>query len=195
VRRIQQSLGITTIYVTHDQGEALSISDKVAVMRAGRVMSVGAPKEIYLRPSNDFVASFVGKANLFAGTLMKLQGGIAVVSTEIGNVSCGLDGVAYKEGDKVVVSIKPENVILSASGEGGQNIFQGKVEFTSYLGAFSEILVSVGRGSEHRVKVVKTSEGLAFADGQVISVKFPPQNCSVLPPGTALEFRKKLQLE
>jgi len=199
VRRIQQSLGITTIYVTHDQGEALSISDKVVVMREGKVMAAGSPKEIYSKPPNDFVASFVGKANLVPGKLARLAGRLALVSTEIGDVSCGLQDVAgFNEGDQVVVSIKPENVLISAAdGRGEPNTFQGRVEFTSYLGAFSEVLVSLGAdgGTEHKVKIVKTSESIAFADGQKISVTFPPQYCSVLPPGTAVEFRKRIQSE
>ena len=200
VRRIQQALGITTIYVTHDQQEALSISDKVVVMRAGKVMAVGPPKEIYARPSNDFVASFVGKANLIPGRLANLTGRSALVSADIGEVSCGLpDEAGFKQGDEVIVSIKPENVLVSANDgqRGGQNIFEGRVEFTSYLGAFSEVLVSLGGDGrdQHRVRAVKASEGMAFADGQKVVVTFPAQYCAVLPPGTALEFRKRIQLE
>jgi len=199
VRRIQQSLGITTIYVTHDQGEALSISDKVVVMRAGRAMAVGTPKEVYSKPTNDFVASFVGRANLIAGTLSELAGRLALVDTDVGSVSCGLqEGSTLKEGDRVAVSIKPENVVVEpANGEGsGPNAFEGSVEFTSYLGAFSEVGVSLGKGGAgQRVKAVKPSEGLALADGQKVRVTFPPQYCAVLPAGTAVEFRKKIHLE
>jgi ABC-type Fe3+/spermidine/putrescine transport system ATPase subunit len=200
VRRIQRSLGITTIYVTHDQQEALSISDKVVVMRTGKVMAVGPPKEIYTRPSNDFVASFVGKANLIPGRLVNSTGRLAKVSTAIGDVRCGLpDGAAFKPGDEVIVSIKPENVLISANGGHGdeQNTFKGLVEFTSYLGAFSEVLVSLGGdGSDQlRVRVVKASEGVAVEDGQKILVTFPAQYCAALPPGTALDFRKRTQSE
>lgn len=199
VKRIQQSLGITTIYVTHDQQEALSISDEVVVMRAGKVMAVGPPKEIYSRPSNDFVASFVGKANLIPGKLVTLSGRLAHVATAIGDISCGVpDEADFKVGDEVIVSIKPENVHIS--GEAGRNdepnTFKGLVDFTSYLGAFSEVLVSLGGDvDQHRIRVVKPSESVAFADGQKILVTFPPQFCTALPPGTALEFRKRIRLE
>ncbi|HEV2389142.1 MAG TPA: ABC transporter ATP-binding protein [Nitrososphaerales archaeon] len=200
VRRIQQSLGITAIYVTHDQGEALSISDKVVVMRSGRVMAAGTPKEVYLRPPNDFVASFVGKANLVPGTVAKLSGRVALVSTDLGDISCELDeGTGFGVGDPAVVSVKPENVVIASDGTSapGQNTFQGKVEFTSYLGAFSEVLVSLGReGKEkHEVKIVVASEGLALADGQQVSVTLPAEHCFLLSPGTALEFRKRVRLE
>ena len=200
VRRIQRSLGITTIYVTHDQGEALSISDKVVVMRSGKVMAAGPPKEIYLRPPNDFVASFVGRANLVPGRVANLSGGLAVVSTDLGDVSCELDGgEAFKEGDAAVVSIKPENLRIAPAtdGERKQNTFQGKVEFTSYLGAFSEVLVSLGQVGKHlhEVKIVRPSEGLALVDGQLVSVTLPAEHCSVLAEGTAVQFRKRIRLD
>jgi iron(III) transport system ATP-binding protein len=185
LREIQRSLGITTIYVTHDQSEALSISDKVVVIRSGKVMAVGPPREIYSRPSNDFVASFVGKANLVPGKLARMDERLAVVSTAIGEVNCGLpEGTHVKQGDEVLVTIKPENVVIAAA-EGqsaGANTYDGKVEFTSYLGAFSEVIVSLGKedGRQQTIRIVKTSESLAFTDGQKISVTFPSQYCSVL---------------
>jgi hypothetical protein len=118
----------------------------------------------------------------------------------VGNVGCGLpDGASFKQGDEVIVSIKPENTLISADDgrREGQNTFNGKVEFTSYLGAFSEVLVFLGgEGKEpHRVRAVRASESPAFADGQRILVTFPAQHCAVLPPGTALEFRKRIRLE
>jgi iron(III) transport system ATP-binding protein len=200
VRRIQHSLGITTIYVTHDQQEALSISDKVVVMREGRVMGVGPPKEIYSRPSNDFVASFVGRANLIPGRFAGLSGRLALVSTGIGDVTCAPpDGSNFKEGDNVVVSVKPENVLVSGVEDRRPepNTFQGRVEFTSFLGAFSEVLVSLGRdpGERYGLRIVRPSESVALRDGQDVLVTFPAQYCLALPPGTALEFRKRIQLE
>ncbi len=196
VRRIQKSLGITTIYVTHDQGEALSISDKVVVMRAGRVMASGRPREVYSKPSNDFVASFVGRANLIPGEVSGLSGHEAVVTTEMGDVKGELEpATPVGVGDQVVVSIKPENIVVAAGNgvEAGTNVFRGKVDFTSYLGAFSEVLVSMG--GRLKIKVVKPSESISFVDGEQVSVTLPKEYCSVLPSGTAVEFRKQLQLE
>ena len=126
VREIQKSLGITTIYVTHDQVEALSISDKVVVLRAGKIMAVGTPREIYTRPRNEFIASFVGKANMLSGTITSMAGmpttrsgeSLVIVETKFGEVRCHLHGaVQVKEGDRAIVTIKPENVILSADGQ------------------------------------------------------------------------------
>jgi len=190
VREIQRSLGITTIYVTHDQVEALSISDKVVVLRAGRVMAVGTPREIYTRPPNEFVASFVGKANLLSGTITLMTGlptsrtgeSLVIVETKFGKVRCHLHGAGgMKEGDNALVTIKPENVLVSA-GNGqvqGVNSFQGKVELISYLGGFSEVIVSIGGEA---IRAVKNSEDAALEAGQTVSVVFPEHFCSLLSP-------------
>ena len=188
VREIQRSLGITTIYVTHDQVEALSISDKVVVLRTGKIMAVGTPREIYTRPPNEFVASFVGRANLLKGTITSIPGmptartgeSLAIVETKFGKVRCHLHGVVeVKEGDEALVTIKPENVLVSAAGEHGQeaNTFSGSVEFTSYLGAFTEVIVSI---EGETIRIMKNSEYAAFEGGQVVSVTFPEHYCSLI---------------
>jgi iron(III) transport system ATP-binding protein len=188
LREIQKSLGITTIYVTHDQIEALSISDKVVVLRAGKVMAVGTPKEIYTRPKNEFIASFVGKANILPGTIASVPGmptarpgeGLAIVETSFGKMRCHLHGVGQvKEGDEVLVTIKPENVAVSTDGQPDPetNTFSGSVEFISYLGAFSEVIVSIGGA---KIRVVKNSEDTSFEGGQAVFVAFPEHYCSLL---------------
>jgi iron(III) transport system ATP-binding protein len=190
VREIQKSLGITTIYVTHDQVEALSISDKVVVLRAGKIMAVGTPKEIYTRPPNEFIASFVGKANMLPGTITSMSGtssarpgeALAIVETKFGEVRCHLHGsTQVKEGEKTLVTIKPENVVVSANGHQNReaNTFPGRVEFTSYLGAFSEVIISIGG---EMVRVVKKSEEVPFEGGQAVLVAFPEHYCSLLHP-------------
>jgi iron(III) transport system ATP-binding protein len=190
VREIQRSLGITTIYVTHDQVEALSISDKVVVLRTGKVMAVGTPREIYTRPPNEFVASFVGKANLLSGTIAQMTDlptlrtgeSLVIVETKFGRVRCHLHGAGgMKEGDKALVTIKPENVLVSAGDGQAQeaNSFPGKVELTSYLGGFSEVVVSIGGEA---IRAVRNSEEPALAAGQAVSVAFPEHFCSLLSP-------------
>jgi iron(III) transport system ATP-binding protein len=192
VREIQKSLGITTIYVTHDQVEALSISDKVVVLKAGKIMAVGTPREIYTRPRNEFIASFVGKANMLRGRISAMPGlptarsgeSLVIVETKLGEVRCHLHGaVEVKEGDKALVTIKPENVLVSSDGQGGPqepNTFQGRVELTSYLGAFSEIIVSIGG---EMIRITKNSEEANFEGGQEVYVSFPEHYCSLLRDG------------
>ncbi|MGH9918578.1 MAG: ABC transporter ATP-binding protein [Nitrososphaerales archaeon] len=188
VREIQKSLGITTIYVTHDQVEALSISDKVVVLRSGKIVAVGTPREIYTRPRNEFVASFVGKANMIPGTITSMPGlptvrpgeGLVLVETAFGEMRCHLHGASnVKEGDRSVVTIKPENVAIWSDGKQGleANAFPGRVELTSYLGAFTEIIVSI---ASETIRVLKNSEEAHFEAGQAISVAFPEHYCSLL---------------
>ena len=188
VREIQKSLGITTIYVTHDQVEALSISDKVVVLRTGKIMAVGTPREVYRRPSNEFVASFVGKANMIRGKITSLPGmptarhgeELAIVETKFGVLRCHVHGASQaKEGDDVIVTIKPENVLISSDRQPSDdaNTFEGKVQLTSFLGGFTEIMVSLG---EETIRVLKNSEQVSFAEGQSASVIFPEHYCSLL---------------
>jgi len=190
LREIQRKLGITTIYVTHDQVEALSISDKVVVLRAGKEMAVGTPREIYTRPPNEFIASFVGKANILQGEIVSMPRlptarpgeELVIVETKFGRVRCHVHGAGrFKEGDRAFFTIKPENVVVSADGHRGieANKFSGKVEFTSYLGAFSEVVVSLGG---EMIRIVKNSEDVAFEGGQAVFVSFPEHYCSLLHP-------------
>lgn len=186
VREIQRSLGITTIYVTHDQVEALAMSDKLVVLNGGKVMAVGTPHEIYTRPENEFVASFVGKSNMIPGRVSSLPGlptartgeSLVVVGTRFGNVRCHLhEATDVKEGDRVLVTIKPENVLISTGEGSGANTFAGEVELVSYLGAFSEILVSLGGET---VRVLKNSEEVELECQDAAFVEFPEHFCSLL---------------
>jgi len=117
LRGLQQRLGITAVFVTHDQEEALTLSDRVAVMRNGAIEQVGAPREIYDRPVNEFVAGFLGASNFLDGTVISLDAGIANVETACGRVSVAT--ALAKIGAKVRVAVRPERVRMNASdGEG-----------------------------------------------------------------------------
>jgi spermidine/putrescine ABC transporter ATP-binding subunit len=117
LRGLQQRLGITAVFVTHDQEEALTLSDRVAVMRNGAIEQVGAPREIYDRPVNEFVAGFLGASNFLDGTVISLDAGIAKVETACGRVS--VVTALAKIGAKVRLAVRPERVRMNASdGEG-----------------------------------------------------------------------------
>ena len=137
IRKLQQMLQITTIYVTHDQEEALTLSDRVAVMRDGAVLQVAAPKALYERPSSRFVADFVGTNNLLDG---RVTGGEApaplVVRTALGEFRA-LANANLKAGDACVISIRPENVAIAAGSTPpvDGNHVRGRVSFSSYLGS------------------------------------------------------------
>jgi len=133
IRRLQQELRITTIYVTHDQEEALSLSDRVAVMRDGHVLQVGPPKELYERPRTRFVADFVGTNNLVPGEVQVGggPGGDLVVSTALGPLRAVASGAVS---GRCVLAVRPENVALSEAAPGEGNRVAGRVSFVSYLG-------------------------------------------------------------
>ena len=133
IRLLQQALRITTIYVTHDQEEALSLSDRVAVMKDGRVLQVGAPKELYERPRTRFVADFVGTNNLVAGEVLERRDQELIVRTDIGDLRAIPNGAVA---GRCVLAIRPENVALgSAAGSAREgNVVRARVALVSYLG-------------------------------------------------------------
>ena len=140
IRRLQKELGITTVYVTHDQEEALSLSDRVAVMREGRVLQLAPPKELYERPRTRFVADFVGTNNFVAGVCREVTGGAAVVDTPLG-VLRGRPAAGITPGDRCVLAVRPENIAL---GGGAENGLRGRVVLAAYLGNTLRYDVEVG---------------------------------------------------
>jgi len=135
IKRIQRELGITVIYVTHDQEEAMAISDRIAVMNVGTVEQVGTPKDIYERPKTEFVASFMGKTNVVPAKVVERDGDR--VTVEFGNYR--LDGLHYTgESDSVVLVIRPEKVRLKP-GDNTVGI-EGTVDLVEYYGFFVEVI-------------------------------------------------------
>ncbi|HET7874035.1 MAG TPA: ABC transporter ATP-binding protein [Methylomirabilota bacterium] len=133
IRKLQKDLGITTIYVTHDQEEALSLSDRVAVMKDGRVLQVGVPKELYERPRTRFVADFVGTNNLLPGEVVEARGEQLAVRTALGTLQAIPNGAVS---GRCVLAIRPENVAIGGGGPPSNgNVIPGRVSFASYLGS------------------------------------------------------------
>src|SRR5262249_32053329 len=118
IKKLQGELGITTIYVTHDQEEALSLSDRVAVMKDGRVQQVGAPKELYERPRTRFVADFVGTNNLVPGRVREQAKAGLLVDTALGALRAVAHGPMGQVGERCVLAIRPENMAITAGATG-----------------------------------------------------------------------------
>ena len=152
IRRICKTAGFTTIYVTHDQKEALSVADRIAVLNRGRLAQVGTPGDLYYRPQTSFVADFIGSTNLLAGKIIERNGESVRVQTGAGVVTAG--GPAPTN-DDVIVSVRPEQVRISAapSSSNGVNRFVGKPIENTFLGEASEHVLMVG---DQRLKVVST---------------------------------------
>jgi spermidine/putrescine transport system ATP-binding protein len=139
LKQLQREVGITFIYVTHDQEEALSMSDRIAVMRDGRILQEGTPTELYDEPSDRFVAGFIGESNLFEGVVenagppvrVRTDGGVALTA----RIPAG--GHAFANGDRAVVSLRPERVQLETPGQGSQEhqlTALGRVQQRTFLG-------------------------------------------------------------
>ena len=141
LKRLQRRLGITTIYVTHDQEEAMSISDRIAVMNRGRVLQIGTPLEVYHRPSNLFVATFIGRSSAVRGRLVSAGGGWAELVTESGLKLRGTAAAELKPGDRVVAVVRPEDVSLDPLPSA--NEIEGGVELAMFLGSHKQLRVSI----------------------------------------------------
>ena len=131
IRKLQQELKITTIYVTHDQEEALSLSDRVAVMKDGHVLQVGIPKDLYERPRTRFVADFVGTNNLVPGEVQERRGEQVFVDTALGRLQAISNGAVA---GRCVLAIRPENVSIGTTAASNGNVVRGRISFVSYLG-------------------------------------------------------------
>ena len=139
IKKLQKNLGITTIYVTHDQKEALAVSDRLAVMGLGKIVQVGSPLEIYTKPANKFVASFIGLINLFQGRISKVSKTDVWIKTNNGLdlVSSSIKDV--KEGKEVIVAVRPEHIEVHTEGFSStrRNTLNGIIEGIEYLGDLS----------------------------------------------------------
>jgi iron(III) transport system ATP-binding protein len=168
IRLLQQALRITTVYVTHDQEEALSLSDRVAVMCDGRILQVAAPKALYERPANRFVAEFVGTNNFIPGVCRERSERGVVLDTALGLVH-GRPGQGVELGARCVVAVRPENITLDAPAD---NLFDGHVTFASYLGNALRYEVELASGVLLKVDVGDAWHHEALAMGRAVRVGF-----------------------
>ena len=187
LKSLQREVGITFVFVTHDQEEALTMSDRIAVMSLGKVLQVGAPVEIYERPNCKFVADFIGDTNFLEGEVRRSESGKATVfvprlETEI----TGMSQSEFAPGSKVVISIRPEKMRLSEGAALHQNSFEVKVTNSAYIGSDTRLEVEA---SGIKLKVweqnhISTLDPRAYHRGdQRLWVSIMPENALVLPPG------------
>ncbi len=182
IRKVQQRAGITAIYVTHDQEEALAISDRVAVMFEGVIEQIGTPVGVYDRPASAIVADFIGKANLFAATLTSKHGTGAVARTAAGDVVHGfVNEQSPPDGDDVTVMIRPERLTLSLRdagtvdpANGATNSLDATVRSLSYLGSRTRYGVETAGGTGLTVDSVRYLE--QATPGAAVRLSFPAQD-------------------
>jgi putative spermidine/putrescine transport system ATP-binding protein len=176
IRRIQLELGITTLYVTHDQEEALAVSDHVAVMYRGRIEQIGPPAEMYSRPATPFVAEFIGTMNRLEATIADGSSGTVVH----GGVTLSVEAARGRtRGERVLVLIRPETVELSpANGAGGANTLTGEVIAQTFLGPVTRLKV-VGPGAD-LIADVSTAKAATLPIGMKVTAALPASDARLL---------------
>ncbi|WP_108662213.1 ABC transporter ATP-binding protein [Acuticoccus kandeliae] len=175
LKLLQHQFETTFLYITHDQSEALVMSDKVAVMNAGRFEQIGSPKELYDAPVSGFVAGFVGDANCLPGTIAAIDGRDARVTLDKGGEIVGRLSDASKVGDKVEVFLRPEALAFRA-GETGTSV-AGTVDSLLFNGANSRILVRIENGQ--LIEVADPAQADALTEGDKVTVSWPVERARV----------------
>ncbi len=176
LRAFLTELKITAVYVTHDRIEALSLSDTVAVMKSGRIVEMGTPREIYFDSDRQFVADFIGRANFIPGTVSAAEGAFTLIDSAIGPIACGKKS-DVAPGTAVTVCVRPEFIrVLEGGREAGRNIFRGKVESLVFVGDAYEGEIRVGE----TVLIFRIEPTTAVREGEEISLRFDPNHCSIL---------------
>lgn len=180
IRRIQKDLGITTIYVTHDQEEAMAVSDRIAIFNRGRLEQVGTPAEIYYRPESRFAAEFMGNSNIFE---MEVTGW----DRDHSQISAGVEGRTFSlrgqkpVGDRITLSVRPEWIRVVAEPRNGEsNILQGAVLSSTFLGSMIRYRVSGPGGKPVVIDVHDPDEGTILKDGQTLWYQLPPDRSLVI---------------
>jgi spermidine/putrescine transport system ATP-binding protein len=188
LKRLQTEVGITFVYVTHDQEEALTMSDRIAVMAAGRLLQVGTPTEIYERPATRFVADFIGETNFLDGEIQDIAAGRAtVLLAGAGPVQIPLaDGDGVTAGDRVTIAVRPEKVRLAAANPDGSDptfALAGTVEELIYLGTDTTYLVRVPGQGTIRARRQNSGPGPEqdLVPGLPVRVGWAPESARLLP--------------
>lgn len=190
ISRIHKQTGITTVYVTHDQKEALSMGTEISIMHAGHLVQSGSPRDLYRKPANPFIASFIGETNLVPGKLIGRDGEHDVVETTLGKFQAGTRSDQFATGTNVTLSFRPEAIRValgSASGKNQVNSFQVDLEHLTYLGESEQLQLRQGT---QRLKANLFNATHDWREGDKVTMQVAPADVTVLPeqvdmgPGT-----------
>jgi spermidine/putrescine transport system ATP-binding protein len=177
LKQLQEQVGITFIYVTHDQEEALTMSDRIAVMNEGKVLQIGSPEEIYERPSTRFVADFIGETNILEGTAEEINGESIVVSLEGQAMIKAHCNVPIKVGQTVGVVIRPEKISLAATG-----LVEGRVLETIYIGTDTRYIIRLKDNTSITVREqnLNSNQPNKYKRGDKVGLNWDPAHAQVL---------------
>jgi len=184
IKEIQQRLGMTVIYVTHDQEEAMNLSDRIAILNRGRIEQMGAPRDIYEHPANAFTARFLGEANLLRGTVLEGGAGGTYFRVEGGEVLIARPQDKVEGGLAAQLFVRPEKLALSAphgeAVQAGRNRLIGRVRRVSFLGSMVRYAVELASGASLMVDAPNLSGGLPPAVGDEVAATWPAADSSIV---------------
>jgi iron(III) transport system ATP-binding protein len=182
IAKLHQELGTTTLYVTHDQTEAMELAHRVAVLRSGRIMALGTPKDVYRHPPSEYVATFIGVANVWSGSISGEDSGILQVSTPLGTIEAPArqTGGCPPRGSSVKVIARPEALRLTIDKPANGNAVEVAVEAALFSGTHTEVVVTRG---EQRIRVwVQGDEAIESAPaGRPLWLTIPSDDVSICP--------------
>jgi putative spermidine/putrescine transport system ATP-binding protein len=181
IKRIHERLGVTIVYVTHDQAEALTMSDTIAVFNHGKIQQLAKPDEVYETPSNSFVAQFIGENNVLPGTVAERDENLCKVRLENGDALSALAVTNAPVGGSTLLSLRPERIIVEPSaGDRQHTVVTGQVIDQIYVGDHSRIQVRVFGNHEFVVKVQNASLRRTFSKGEAITLGWHVNDCRAL---------------
>ena len=179
LRALMHRLGLTTVYVTHNQAEALEVGDKIAVMDHGRIIQMGSPRDIYHSPRDEFVARFIGDMNLLPARMHGLENGHAVLETGLGRLAARRSADGPATGETCFLGVRPEDIHIVSNGDGAaDNAVEGKAVSSQYTGEAVIYTVQVGDAAIR----VKAHHSLTVEDGATVTVALPPEHCTAVRP-------------
>jgi putative spermidine/putrescine transport system ATP-binding protein len=183
IKHLHESLGITVVYVTHDQGEALTMSDRIAVFNDGRIQQLAPPSDLYERPENSFVAGFIGENNKLPGTVEDIAGGRALVRLATGELIDATPVNVSTKGQPTLVSIRPERVEYKpeALPEGAHTLDAEVLEFI-YMGDLFRTRLRVAGSDDFVIKSRNTAGQRVLRPGEKIRIGWAPQDARALDP-------------
>lgn len=182
VDSLQQLLGVTTIFVTHDQREALSMSDKILVMKAGRKQQEGDPQTVYNEPVNHFVADFLGHSNFIKGEIVDINKEHVNVKIETGDLLIADNKGAFKKGDQVELVVRAQRFDLFSpeefNAEAGMNSFEGRIKDRSYMGG--EVSYFIELAADREIHIISMMRTRIYEIGEKVSVQVAPHHCHLI---------------
>ena len=180
IKHIHDNVGVTITYVTHDQSEALTMSNRIAVFNDGIIQQLATPDALYEKPENAFVAQFIGENNTFLGTVREVEGPTCRVEVEGGETIRALNVNAAGSGAHTTLSLRPERVMINPPEGACPNVFEGRVEELIYLGDHIRTRATVCGHDDFIVKIANASDHASLNEGDTVRVGWTIDDCRAL---------------